>query len=329
MNNSAAAGLAAQLAADYSALTSGVAQVDLACRDRIELTGNDRAAFLHNLCSNEIRKLQPGSGCEAFLLNVQGKILGHLVVLCRPESLVLETVGGSAPGLLEHLERYHIREAVELHDRTSAWGELLVAGPLAKSTLESLGARALPSEHLAGVETALAGQACLLWRITVAPVEGYLVFAQAAELETVQGALDRAGAPRAGTAALDVARIEAGWPIYGRDISDKNLPQEVNRDARAIHFTKGCYLGQETVARIDALGHVNKLLVPVKFAHAAEPQPGDPLRVGEQVVGEVTSACWSPRQGAPLALAYLRRGQTAVGTQVAAPTGPGEVIALA
>ncbi len=114
--------------AEYDAIQQAAAVIDLGCRDRIEVTGADRASFLHNLCTNEIRKLPIGSGCEAFFLNVQGKILAHTLVLCRPESLVVETVGGAAPVLLEHLERYHIREAVELQNRTADWSELFVAG---------------------------------------------------------------------------------------------------------------------------------------------------------------------------------------------------------
>src|SRR5438046_8506879 len=103
-------------------------------------------------------------------------------------------------------------------------------------------------------------------------------------------------------------RIEAGYPLYGRDITDKNLPQEIDRDRLAISFTKGCYLGQETVARIDALGHVNRLLRGIKFLTSAIPERGTELQSGGKVVGHVTSSCWSPGIGAPLALGFLRRG---------------------
>jgi folate-binding protein YgfZ len=123
-------------------------------------------------------------------------------------------------------------------------------------------------------------------------------------------------------------RIEYGMPLYGRDITLENLPQEVNRNAQAISFTKGCYLGQETVARIDALGHVNRLLVVVKFAGERIPSPGDELQIEGKPVGQVTSAAFSPRVSKPLALAYVRTASAAPGTRLASPVGDAEVVAL-
>src|SRR5690606_20586101 len=119
--------------------------------------------------------------------------------------------------------------------------------------------------------------------------------------------LDQAGIMRCDAEVIEVMRIENGAPLYGVDITPENLPQEVARDAEAIHFKKGCYLGQETVARIDALGHVNKLLVQVKFPADAQVSPGDELLVGEKKAGRVTSVCDSPAVNGQLALAYVRR----------------------
>ena len=151
----------------------------------------------------------------------------------------------------------------------------------------------------------------------------------------ITAALANAGAVPAGADAFEMARIEAGTPLYARDISDKNLPQEVNRDALAISFTKGCYLGQETVARIDALGHVNRVLVGVRFAGSEPPPPGTELTVteaqgseGKATVGAVTSAAYSPRLGSSLALAYVRRGHTQPGTQLTSSAGPAQVVSL-
>jgi hypothetical protein len=128
--------------------------------------------------------------------------------------------------------------------------------------------------------------------------------------------------------ALEIARIEAGFPWFGVDLSDKNLPQEAARDRQAISFVKGCYIGQETVARIDALGHVNKTLVGVKFSGARVPDPGMELKAGEQSAGHVTSACFSPRLQAPLALAWVRRGNNEPGAAVDSPLGRAEVVSL-
>jgi len=125
-----------------------------------------------------------------------------------------------------------------------------------------------------------------------------------------------------------MARLEAGFPFFDRDITAENLPQEVGRDAQAISFQKGCYLGQETVARIDALGHVNRVLRGVKFDGPAVPPPATVLLAGGKEVGRVTSAAWSPRRRAPLAFAYLRQSAAKAGTRLESSTGPSEVVAL-
>ena len=126
--------------------------------------------------------------------------------------------------------------------------------------------------------------------------------------------------------AWNAIRVESAWPLWGVDFDDSNLPQEVGRDASAINFRKGCYLGQETVARIDALGHVNKKLVQVRFTGDAVPEPGANLVQGERTVGQVTSASWSPRFNAPIALAMVRRGANESGTMLQWNGAPAEVI---
>jgi hypothetical protein len=128
--------------------------------------------------------------------------------------------------------------------------------------------------------------------------------------------------------ALETLRIESGTPLLGVDFDERNLPQEVGRDAQAISFTKGCYLGQETVARIDALGHVNQRIAGVRFGGDAPPFAGTELTRGGAAVGRVTSAAWSPRLAAPLALAMVRREHGAPGTALESALGPCEVVAL-
>jgi folate-binding protein YgfZ len=128
--------------------------------------------------------------------------------------------------------------------------------------------------------------------------------------------------------ALEMIRVEQGYPWYGIDISEENLPQEVDRNAQAISFTKGCYLGQEPVARIDALGHVNKVLGGVTFTGEELPTAGRELWADGKVVGQVTSAGWSPRLARPLALAYLRRGFQAAGVRLTSNLGEATVVAL-
>ncbi|HVC97511.1 MAG TPA: glycine cleavage T C-terminal barrel domain-containing protein [Pirellulales bacterium] len=314
--------------AEYAALTTSAGLVDLCDRTRIELSGADRASFLHNLSTNEIKKLPSGAGCEAFLLDARGHVLAHVFVVCRPESLVLETVPGQEERLLAHLDRYLIRERVELHRRSGEWGELLLAGPNASEILARLTPTPFPAECLANVDVSLAGRPATLVRVELTRPFGCLVFCRRADVAPVWQALLDAGAMPCGPDAFETARIEAGFPWYGPDISDKNLPQEVGRDALTISFVKGCYIGQETVARIDALGHVNKTLVGVRFAGENVPAAGTELTTGGQGAGQVTSAVFSPRLDAPLALAYVRRGSEIPGTALESSVGRAQVVAF-
>ena len=315
-------------AAEYEALATAVSLVDLSARTRIELTGEDRAKFLHNLCTNEVRKLSAGAGCEAFLCDARGHVLFHVFVICRPESLIIETMPGEGPRLLAHLDRYLIREQVALADRGPETCELLVAGPLAAATIGKLAANALPTERLGNDAIELAGSSVIAVQTDWIGIEGFLLIGDRADGAKLWQALHAAGARPCGAEALETARIEAGFPWNGIDISDKNLPQEVARDSQAISFVKGCYIGQETVARIDALGHVNKSLAGVKFSCKEAPQPGAELKADEQTVGEVTSACFSPRFNAPLALAYLRRGHNQPVGELESACGAAEVVKL-
>ena len=156
----------------------------------------------------------------------------------------------------------------------------------------------------------------------------YLLLMQAEQLPTVWRALRAAGARPCGQQAMETFRIEAGWPRYGRDLTEDNLPQEVGRDRLAISFTKGCYLGQETVARIDSRGHVNRLLLGLVFASPQVPKSGAELRAGTAVVGEVTSAAFCPARNAAVALGYVRRGHNEPGTSLDSAVGPATVVSL-
>lgn len=313
---------------DYDRLLNRAAVVDLGQRTQIELSGADRATFLNNLCTNEVRKLAPGTGCEAFLTSVQGKTLGHALIYVGPEAIVVDTVAGEGERLLKHLDRYLVCEQVTLTDRSQQWSELLLAGLEAPAILESLTGVQLPEHRLANAAAQIVGKGVWLRRAGIVDAHGVLISVVAEDAAAVRDALAAAGAPVCDPRAFDAARIEHGFPWYGRDITDANLPQEIARDAVAISFIKGCYLGQETVARIDALGHVNKTLVGVRFNGAVVPEPGSELRAGDEVVGAVTSATFSPFLGAPLALAFVRRGHESPLTELQSKTGSATVVAL-
>lgn len=298
-------GVSEALLAEYRTLTQEAGIIDVSDRTKIELRGDDRASFLHNFCTNDIRRLQPGQGCEAFICNVKGHVLGHVHVFCGESSLWLDTVPGQAEKLLAHLDRYLIREKVELLDRTNDFAETMIAGPKAGVVIRDK-------------------NELLLWQADWGNVPVYFISIDRGVRQGNSGC----GLPVCSREALEILRIEAGIPHFGIDITDDNLPQEVARDFEAISFTKGCYLGQETVARIDALGHVNRTLCGLAFTGETVPLAGTELKQGEKIVGAVTSACWSPKSERPLALGYVRRGANAPGTRLDSECGVVEVIRL-
>ncbi len=292
----------------YKALRHGCGLVVLENWSSVSLTGADRNAFLNNFCTNDVRKLAPGESCEAFVTNVKGRILGHGVVSCRENELVFLGTPNQSPQLIEHLDRYVIREDVQLRDTTAERKYVLLSDQVAA---------------LVSVE----GQSLVHWNL----IGGNNVNILQLPSRTFDGAISQF-VHRACVAVdwqvFTAARIEAGTPLFGVDFDEHNFPQEVGRDREAISFTKGCYLGQETVARIDALGRVNQKIVGVRFFGTEVPSAGAELSKDGAKVGTVTSAAYSPRMGAPLALAMVRREANSPGTRLESPVGSCEVVAL-
>lgn len=318
----------AQFLQQYAALSEGVGLAELPDRTVLVATGRDRASFLHSFTTNDIRRLVPGSGCEAFVTSHQGKTIGHVLVFCEEERIVLDTSPGQAASLQAHFERFILTEDVAFTDETGQWLDLLVAGPQAASLLGDLCGAPPPAEMLAHWPLMLEGRPAIVRHVPYAGPESFFVATAPADREAVRGLLEGAGATACEMAAVEARRIEAGFPLFGQDISADNLPQEVNRNAAAISFTKGCYLGQETVARIDALGHVNRILMGLRFDRQAQPRAGERLMSDGAEAATITSVAYSPRLGAVLALAYVRSRFARPLTILSTPHGPAEVVSL-
>jgi folate-binding protein YgfZ len=293
----------------------------------IEVKGEDHVSFLHNLCTNDLRNVESGRGCEAFFTTVQGKTLLHALMFSETDSIVIASSPGHANTILPHLDKYLIREDVSLIDRSDQWREIWIAGPAATGRLGSMGLH-VPSDPLSHAQVELSGVDVVLRRVPLADVPCFVVQMAAAEMAHVGVALAAQGIVEVEQEIVELARIEAGFPSYGRDITIDNLPQEVARDRQAISFTKGCYLGQETVARIDALGHVNRQLVRLKFSDNDHvPPPGTELSYDEKVVGKVTSSCWSPASGVAIALAYVGRRAIQADVMLQSESGTARIVA--
>ena len=312
---------------------------------QVEITGRDRAAFLNNLCTNKLDQIQPGEGRETFLADANGRILHHVVVFAGPQSLVLHTAAGMGPSLIAHLEHYWIREDLKFHDRSAEWGQLVLAGPHAAEIVEKLTEQegkgdSVPSagSYLSNFHVSWNGRPLMVRRFFERGFTSFHLAMDAADIDPLWHALRQLGAAACGMRALETIRIEEGFPVIGLDITDKNLPQEVGRNEKAISFTKGCYLGQEIVARIDSRGAVSKVLCGVRFqsthlaprdAESAEvPLCGAELTRDGQPAGHVTSVAYSPGFQASVALAYVRRPFHEAGIVLDSACGPATVIEL-
>jgi folate-binding protein YgfZ len=284
--------------AEYRAFTTSGGVVILRDWSQVQLAGEDRIKLLNNMCTNDLRSLETGQSCEAFLLDVKGKISGHVLIVVGASDLTILTVPNQAERIIAHLDRYIIREDVRLTDVGHDYDWWLAVGP----------------------DTVEKNASTPTFKCDVLWPGGTLL------RKTKGAAVGQLPAVDTESPVWTALRVESFFPLFGSDFDESHLPQEVNRDAQTISFTKGCYLGQETVARIDALGHVNKKLVLVKFDGAAVPVRAAKLTRDGQEVGTVTTASWSPRFEAPLAIAFVRRGSNDVGSKLASELGSVEVI---
>lgn len=324
----------------YDLLHQSAALIPLPNRTQIEITGADRTTFLNSFCTGDIKKLQPGQGCEAFITNHQGKAVGHVFVFCEEDRLLLDGGAGQSEAIIKHLDRFVISERVEFQDRTAEWPEILLAGPQYAAFLKAIFNTSSPAERLQHFTTEFGTSRVRIRNVDfLGPIPAFQLSFFAVQSDDPLARLwslpeteilsreIRENHP-AHAAAFQIARIEAGYPLYGIDITEDNLPQEVNRNEQAISFTKGCYLGQETIARLDALGHVNRILTGLKFPADANPQPGETILQGEKKIAQITSVAYSPKLQAPLAMAYVRAIHATPGKKIPYKDGEAEVVKL-
>jgi folate-binding protein YgfZ len=280
----------------YEALRNSSAWIDVSNRGRIRLTGEDRARLLHAMTTNNIHALRPGEGCYAFFLNAQGKILTDANVLCREDGFFLGTEPETRRKLYEHLDRFIIADDVVLEDMTESTVCIAVEGPQAESTLRAAGAP-IPEEANNSAD----------WG------SRWVYKLSDDRLRVITHPSDRADlvarlGQEADHEAARISRIERAYPRYGDDILEKHLVQET-RLMHAVHFAKGCYIGQEIVERVRARGQVHRGLAAIEIDMPAPPPAGSVIMdAAGAKCGEVTSAVLSPTLGV-IGFAYLRVDQ--------------------
>ena len=285
------------LSAEYRALTEHCGLLDRSERGKLALTGSDAKSFLQGQVSNEIEALKPGEGVYATFLTPKGKMLGDLRILDSGPELLLDTERSALQELFNMIRRFSIGYDVELHKRTLECGLLSLVGPeaVAISGASSLA----PAEH-SHSPMPVAGVDARAIRTDI----GVDLLCDAGDTERLREALSDAGAVPVSEAAAEALRIEHGRPRYGVDLDDTVIPQEAGLNERAVSFTKGCYVGQETVARLYYRGKPNRHLRGLRLGAQAE--SGAPITFGGKSVGVLGSVATSPRLG-PIALALVRR----------------------
>lgn len=268
----------------YEALRYAAAWMDVSARGRIRVTGEDRKRLLHAMTTNHIEQMQPGETVYAFFLNAQGRILADAWIYCAEDHLLLDTEPETRRKVFEHLDRFIIADDVTLEDITEQTAEIAVEGPQAEQA---------PRSGVV-IHASITGQ------------PGFRMIVPAEEKEALIERLRAAGVEEAALEEARTVRIENGVPRYGEDITESQIVHET-RQLQAVHFNKGCYLGQEIVERVRARGQVHRMLYPIRIDTQWPPAAGEKVFSGGEECGFITSAAWSPAQGCVRALAYLRK----------------------
>jgi folate-binding protein YgfZ len=287
----------ARLEVEHRALIESCGLLDRSERGKLALTGSEAKAFLAGQVTNDIEALLPGSGCYAAFLTPKGKMLGDLRILDLGDELFLDTERVALQGLFDMIRRFKIGYEVELHKRTVECGLLSLIGPTA---MRIVNAESLSDTEHSNARVAIDGITTILARTDV----GVDIICDASDCNAVRETLLSAGAQPVSEEAAEIIRVEHGRPRYGIDLDDTVIPQEAGLNERAVSFTKGCYVGQETVARLHYKGKPNRHLRGLRLSEPVG--PGAELQLGERSVGRLSSSVLSPRHG-PIGLALVRR----------------------
>jgi folate-binding protein YgfZ len=308
-----------QIAADYRVLRESCGLLDRSDRGKLALTGAGAKEFLNGQVTNEVESLNAGEGVYAAFLTHKGKMLGDLRVLDLGDELFLDTERAALQELFNMIRRFKVGYDVELHKRTLERGLLSLVGPRAR---EIVSKAELPDQEHANVTAEVDGIAARL----IATDVGVDLLCDTADTERLASALRDRGALAVGEEAADCLRVERGRPRYGVDMDGGTIPQEAGINERAVSFTKGCYVGQETVARLHYKGRPNRHLRGLRLSAPA--QRGDAVALGDKQVGTIGTVAVSPLHG-PIALALVRR-EASPGETVTAgePPAPAEVVEL-
>ncbi|MBB4664127.1 YgfZ/GcvT domain-containing protein [Conexibacter arvalis] len=308
-----------QLSEQERAVRAGAGLVDRSERGKLALTGGEAKRFLQGQVTQDVEALEPGSGAYAAFLTNKGKMLGDLRILDAGDELLLDTERVALQALFTMIRRYSLGFDVELHRRTLERGLLSLVGPESRALLGDAAASLGTAEH-DHVAAELDGIPLRL----VATWAGVDLIVESGRTAELAAALAARGATPVDEEVAEALRVEAGRPRYGVDLDDATIPQEAGLNERAVSFTKGCYVGQETVARLFYKGKPNRHLRGLRLSEPVA--PGTELTLDGRRVGAVGGVARSPRHG-PIALALVRR-EAEPGATVQAGAATAEVVEL-
>jgi folate-binding protein YgfZ len=300
-------------AAEFDVLRSGAGIYEATWRAKIVVTGEDRVRWLNGMITNNVRDLAPGQGVYAFVLNPQGRIQGDLTVFQRGDYFLLVTDEAQAEALTAWFDRYIIMDDVELANVSEKLASIGMQGPKVADVLKTAGFPADLSP-LQVTDANWNGIGISVARGMSEQVPEFEIWFAPEHTPAIWQALSAAGAQPVGSGALELFRIARGIPVYGQDIRDRDLPHETAQQ-HALHFAKGCYIGQEIVERIHSRGNVHRTFAGFVLSHPVD--VGTKLRKDEKEVGELTSVAQLPSQKF-IALGYTRREVAGPGTSLQA-----------
>jgi folate-binding protein YgfZ len=329
-------GLDDELARDYGAFHDAAAAIDLSDRGRMRFTGAGARNALNGILTCDVAPLADGQGTYGAALTAKGKVVADVAVFANEDSFLVESSVPAWPGWQQLVAKYINPRLAPRINETDTTGSLGVFGPEAARIAGAVGGvdrEALESLPIySHLNSARHGASVNIARLPDMGVDGYRLLVARSGLEALRAAATSEGARLVGPAAVESARVEAGRPLWGIDMDESTLPQEVNLEALgAVSFTKGCYTGQEVVARLHFRGHVNRRLMGLRVEGATAPERGAELTNLEGAVcGDVRSSVVSPRFG-PIALGMVRREVDAgaqIKTRIAGISVSAEVTAL-
>ncbi|MBA4149486.1 MAG: aminomethyl transferase family protein [Verrucomicrobia bacterium] len=317
---------------EYAALRNTVGVLDLSFRSRICLLGADRKKFLHGQVTNDVNNLKTGEGCYAALITAKGKMQSDLYIFSLENELLLDFEPGLTETVSQRLDKYIIADDVQIVDVAPHYGLLSVQGPKSAEAIQKLELDFLIPEKpltFTSIKSEMLGDLYLVQQARAGTI-GFDLFvplnALGAVADKLIAAAKELGGRPCGWDALELARIEAGIPRFLQDMDETNLPPETGMERNGVSYTKGCYIGQEVIARIRTYGQVAKALRGLRFVGDLQtlPKKGDKLFLGEKDVGYVTSAIHSPSLNANIGLGYVRREANKIGTEITLRTADGE-----